>query len=123
MWRRLPGSSPAADSSGDAERGRGSGVDGSASGCAGTESGTVPRPGLAILVERGRTAAPSPRGVMQRDLVTRARRGDHDAFSELAGAAISRLDSAAWLILRDPEQAADAVQKTRVRALRDLSNA
>ena len=34
---------------------------------------------------------------MQRDLVERARRGDHDAFAELAGAAISRLDSAAWL--------------------------
>ena len=57
---------------------------------------------------------------MQRDLVERARRGDHDAFAELAGAAISRLDSAAWLILRDPEQAADAVQNTLVRAWRDL---
>jgi RNA polymerase sigma factor (sigma-70 family) len=57
---------------------------------------------------------------MQRDLVERARRGDHDAFSELAGAAISRLDSAAWLILRDPEQAADAVQNALVRAWRDL---
>ena len=57
---------------------------------------------------------------MQRDLVERARRGDHDAFAELAGAAISRLDSAAWLILRDPEQAADAVQNALVRAWRDL---
>ena len=47
---------------------------------------------------------------MQRELVERARRGDHDAFAVLAGAAISRLDAAAWLILRDPEQAADAVQ-------------
>jgi RNA polymerase sigma-70 factor (ECF subfamily) len=65
-------------------------------------------------------AAPSPRGVMQRDLVERARRGDHDAFAELAGAAISRLDSAAWLILRDPEQAKDAVQNALVRAWRDL---
>jgi RNA polymerase sigma factor (sigma-70 family) len=46
--------------------------------------------------------------------------GDHDAFAELAGAAISRLDSAAWLILRDPEQAADAVQNALVRAWRDL---
>ena len=52
---------------------------------------------------------PSPRGDMQRDLVERARKGDHDAFAELAGAAISRLDGAAWLILRDPEQAKDAV--------------
>ena len=57
---------------------------------------------------------------MQRDLVERARKGDHDAFAELAGAAISRLDSAAWLILRDPEQAADAVQNALVRAWRDL---
>jgi RNA polymerase sigma-70 factor (ECF subfamily) len=57
---------------------------------------------------------------MQRDLVERARKGDHDAFSVLAGAAISRLDSAAWLILRDPEQAADAVQNALVRAWRDL---
>jgi RNA polymerase sigma factor (sigma-70 family) len=57
---------------------------------------------------------------MQRDLVERARKGDHDAFAELAGAAISRLDSAAWLILRDPEQAADAVQNALLRAWRDL---
>ena len=34
---------------------------------------------------------------MQRDLVEQARRGDHDAFAVLAGAAISRLDGAAWL--------------------------
>jgi DNA-directed RNA polymerase specialized sigma24 family protein len=53
---------------------------------------------------------------MQRDLVERARQGDHDAFAELAGAAISRLDSAAWLILRDSEQAKDAVQDALVRA-------
>jgi RNA polymerase sigma-70 factor (ECF subfamily) len=57
---------------------------------------------------------------MQRDLVERARRGDHDAFAELAGAAISRLDGAAWLILRDAEQAKDAVQNALVRAWRDL---
>lgn len=57
---------------------------------------------------------------MQRDLVERAQRGDHDAFSTLAGAAISRLDAAAWLILRDVEQARDAVQNALVRAWRDL---
>src|SRR5688500_15266937 len=67
-----------------------------------------------------RWAAQTPRGVMQRDLVERARKGDHDAFSELAGAAISRLDATAWLVLRDPEQAKDAVQNTLVRAWRDL---
>jgi RNA polymerase sigma-70 factor, ECF subfamily len=59
-------------------------------------------------------------GVMQRDLVERARKGDHDAFTELAGAAISRLDGAAWLMLRDVEQAKDAVQNALVRAWRDL---
>jgi RNA polymerase sigma-70 factor (ECF subfamily) len=57
---------------------------------------------------------------MQRELVDRARQGDHDAFAALAGAAIPRLDSAAWLILRDAEQAKDAVQNALVRAWRDL---
>ena len=57
---------------------------------------------------------------MQVDLVERARRGDHDAFAVLAAAAIFRLDAAARLILRDPDQAKDAVQETLVRAWRDL---
>jgi RNA polymerase sigma-70 factor (ECF subfamily) len=57
---------------------------------------------------------------MQSDLVERARKGDHDAFAELAGAAIFRLDAAARLILRNPDQAKDAVQETLVRAWRDL---
>ncbi len=57
---------------------------------------------------------------MQRDLVERARRGDHDAFAVLVRAAISRLDGAAWLILRDPDEAKDAVQEALVRAWRDL---
>ena len=57
---------------------------------------------------------------MQQDLVERARRGDHDAFAVLAAAAIFRLDAAARLILRDPDQAKDAVQETLVRAWRDL---
>lgn len=57
---------------------------------------------------------------MQRELVERARQGDHDAFASLAGAAINRLDGAARLILRDPEQAKDAVQNALVRAWRDL---
>src|SRR4029450_502789 len=57
---------------------------------------------------------------MQRKLVERARKGDHDAFAELAAAAISRLDGAAWLILRDPDQAKDAVQNALVRAWRVL---
>ncbi len=57
---------------------------------------------------------------MTRDLVERARRGDHDAFAELAGAAISRLDATAWLMLRDKDRATDAVQNALVRAWRDL---
>lgn len=56
----------------------------------------------------------------QRELVERARRGDHDAFATLAGAAITRLDAAARLILRDRELARDAVQESLVRAWRDL---
>jgi RNA polymerase sigma-70 factor, ECF subfamily len=83
------------------------------------------------LERSGRVASPyslsaagrprrTPRRRMQRELVERARHGDHDAFAELAGAAISRLDSAAWLMLRDPEQAKDAVQNALVRAWRDL---
>jgi RNA polymerase sigma-70 factor (ECF subfamily) len=57
---------------------------------------------------------------VQRDLVVRAQGGDHDAFAVLAGAAISRMDGAAWLILRDPEQAKDAVQNALIKAWRDL---
>ena len=56
----------------------------------------------------------------QRDLVERARRGDHDAFAVLAGAAIPRLNSLARLILRDPERGKDATQEALVRAWRDL---
>ena len=56
----------------------------------------------------------------QRQLVERARGGDHDAFAELARAAVVRLDQAARLILRDPELARDAVQEGMIRAWRDL---
>src|SRR5439155_20068543 len=80
------------------------------------------RPGLPRHTDRAGPFEPRhlPRGVMQRDLVERARRGDHDAFAGRASAAISRLDSAAWLILRDPDRAKDAVQNALVRAWRDL---
>ena len=57
---------------------------------------------------------------MTRDLVVRARKGDHDAFAVLAGAAISRLGATAWLMLRDRDRAMDAVQNALVRAWRDL---
>ena len=56
----------------------------------------------------------------QRELVERARRGDHDAFAVLAAGAVTRLDAAARLILRDRELARDAVQEALVRAWRDL---
>ena len=62
---------------------------------------------------------------MQRDLVVRAREGDHDAFSELAAASIERLLRVARLIVRDDDRAKDAVQDAlvtawlNVRALRD----
>ena len=57
---------------------------------------------------------------MQRDLILRAQQGDHDAFAALAEAALTRLDTAARLILRDPDRAKDAVQNALVRAWRDL---
>ena len=56
----------------------------------------------------------------QRDLVIRAKGGDHDAFTTLAAVAIARLDAAARLILRDGELARDAVQEALIRAWRDL---
>lgn len=56
----------------------------------------------------------------QRRLVERAQGGDHDAFAELARAAVVRLDHAARLVLRDGELARDAVQEGLVRAWRDL---
>lgn len=56
----------------------------------------------------------------QRDLVERAKQGDHDAFATLAGDAVARLDAAARLILRDPELARDGVQDGYIRAWRTL---
>jgi RNA polymerase sigma-70 factor, ECF subfamily len=58
--------------------------------------------------------------VDQRRLVEQARHGDHDAFAELVRGAVARLDTAARLILRDPELARDAVQEGLIRAWRDL---
>lgn len=57
---------------------------------------------------------------MQRTLVERARRGDLEAFAELATLAFPRLKSVAYLILRDADRADDAVQDALVAAWRDL---
>ncbi len=53
---------------------------------------------------------------MQRDLVLRARSGDHDAFTALATASFDRLHRTARLILRSDDRAADAVQESLVAA-------
>jgi len=58
--------------------------------------------------------------VDQHGLVERARRGDRQAFAELARASGARLDATARLILRDPDLAQDAVQETLIRAWRSL---
>ena len=62
---------------------------------------------------------------MQRELVLRARNGDHDAFTALAAGAFDRLHRTARLILRSDDLAADAVQEAllaawlHIRAVRD----
>jgi RNA polymerase sigma-70 factor (ECF subfamily) len=53
---------------------------------------------------------------MQRDMVIRARGGDHDAFSTLAAGAVDRLHRIAWLILHSEDEAADAVQESLLAA-------
>jgi len=56
----------------------------------------------------------------QTGLIERARRGDHEAFGVLVGTHLARLDTAARLILRDPELARDAVQEATLRAWKNL---
>jgi RNA polymerase sigma-70 factor (ECF subfamily) len=57
---------------------------------------------------------------MQRELVDRAKRGDHDAFTRLVDGSVDRLCTVANLILRDADRAQDAVQEALVSAWRDL---
>jgi RNA polymerase sigma-70 factor (ECF subfamily) len=57
---------------------------------------------------------------VQTELVDRARGGDREAFSVLAGRSVDRLYGIARLILRDTELAEDATQDALVRAWRDL---
>jgi RNA polymerase sigma factor (sigma-70 family) len=82
-----------------------------------TES-KIPTPYAIEHVQRGRATAEAI--VDQRGLVERARRGDHDAFTELARGAVTQLDRVARLILRDPELARDAVQEALIRSWHDL---
>jgi RNA polymerase sigma-70 factor, ECF subfamily len=58
--------------------------------------------------------------VDQTGLVERASQGDHEAFGVLIGARLARLDTAARLILRDPELARDAVQEATLKAWKHL---
>jgi RNA polymerase sigma-70 factor (ECF subfamily) len=57
---------------------------------------------------------------VDRDLVLRARGGDHAAFSEIARRTIGRLTTVARVILHDEYLAQDAVQDAFVDAWRDL---
>jgi RNA polymerase sigma-70 factor (ECF subfamily) len=65
-------------------------------------------------------AASYPAAAMQRELVTRAKRGDHEAFTRLVDGSVDRLYTVANLILRDVDRAQDAVQEALVSAWRDL---
>jgi RNA polymerase sigma factor (sigma-70 family) len=62
---------------------------------------------------------------VQRDLILRARNGDHEAFTALAAGAFDGLHRTARLILRSDDLAADAVQEAfisawlHIRAVRD----
>ena len=55
-----------------------------------------------------------------RELVERAKAGDHEAFSELGRLWVDRLYAIACLILRDPERANDATQEALIACWRDL---
>jgi len=57
---------------------------------------------------------------VRRDLVERARRGDREAFAQLAAASVGKLFNIAQLMLRDRDLADDAVQEALVLAWRDL---
>ena len=79
--------------------------------------GGAPR---SILVKHGRCRAIERGTVDQTGLIERASQGDHEAFGVLVGEHLARLDTAARLILRDPELARDAVQEATLRAWKHL---
>jgi RNA polymerase sigma-70 factor (ECF subfamily) len=53
---------------------------------------------------------------MDRELVVRAKEGDHEAFSAIVAHSIDRMYATAGLILRSDDRAQDAVQDALVRA-------
>ena len=55
-----------------------------------------------------------------RELVERAKAGDHEAFTELGRFWVDRLYAIACVILRDPERAHDATQEALVASWRDI---
>jgi RNA polymerase sigma-70 factor (ECF subfamily) len=57
---------------------------------------------------------------MQRELVERARRGDHDAFEALTSPAFDGLYTLAHRILRDVDRTDDAIQECLIRAWRRI---
>ena len=57
---------------------------------------------------------------MDRQLIVRAQQGDERAFADLTSAIGGRLDRAAYGILRDRDQAEDAMQAALVRIWRKL---
>jgi RNA polymerase sigma-70 factor (ECF subfamily) len=57
---------------------------------------------------------------VDRELVERARSGDHDAFEVLAAGIVDHLYSVARLVLRDADRAEDAAQEALIRCWRDL---
>ena len=59
---------------------------------------------------------------MQQALVALAKRGDEEAFADLARVVGDRLMAIAYRILRDADRAEDAVQQTLVIAWRELPN-
>jgi RNA polymerase sigma-70 factor (ECF subfamily) len=58
--------------------------------------------------------------MMDLDLVTRAQRGDEQAFASLAAAAGNRIHALAYRILRDADLAEDASQQALLAIWRDL---
>jgi RNA polymerase sigma-70 factor (ECF subfamily) len=55
-----------------------------------------------------------------RELVQRAKAGDHEAFASLVHPQLDRLHGLAGLLLRDPSRAEDALQEALLHAWRDL---